>query len=477
MLRALLLLAAGAGAGAGVARSPGELAAALDAAARPSPIRLAPGLYGPLRLTAAHAGLTIEGPEEGEAPVLGAVVVTGAAGVTLRRLRLSSVAARGAHSLEVDNCTVTGGVTVDGGRGHRVHHSRVTNPGGGHCVWIASCGNLSTTPWEFCDTKIDNNVISECWSPQGPGDAGVLLGCTVGVEVLNNHIFHTHSWGVRINDNNYCPSILNKVRLNRIEDYGLGIGGEGACMYTYGHWFSPGNLLEFNHCRNGKICMYLDDASSGQTFNGNICENVTGTIMKVNGGHANTITGSMLLASGNPGGLTCRGLGWTCPVPVNSTVDYSCANMFAPNGTDGRWGKILRGVNYDQPPWVTYWPWYKGWCDYTSFRGKSCDPDHKGYDCFAEPTMNNISATAFVMALRPTPPSWAPCRDAPVNCCPHVVCDEHWNGNGTAARYPGDPGFADYAKGDLTLRNDSAVFRDLPGFPHVPFRSIGPQPA
>lgn len=36
-----------------------------------------------------------------------------------------------------------------------------------------------------------------------------------------------------------------------------------------------------------------------------------------------------------------------------------------------------------------------------------------------------------------------------------------------------DPGFKDVANGDLTLREDAAVFRNIPGFEPIPFREIG----
>jgi hypothetical protein len=63
----------------------------------------------------------------------------------------------------------------------------------------------------------------------------------------------------------------------------------GGCMKTYGHWFSPGNP------NGGRICIYTNDASSGQTFRENICQNVSSDVMKVNGGQANTIEGNMFL--------------------------------------------------------------------------------------------------------------------------------------------------------------------------------------
>eukprot|EP00929_Paragymnodinium_shiwhaense_P091047 TRINITY_DN5109_c0_g2_i1.p1 TRINITY_DN5109_c0_g2~~TRINITY_DN5109_c0_g2_i1.p1 ORF type:complete len:372 (+),score=30.92 TRINITY_DN5109_c0_g2_i1:577-1692(+) len=347
---------------------------------------------------------------------------------------------------------------------------------------------MTQVPWVPCNTSVHNNVITDCFDtaggPYAPGSAGVLLGCTNGVSVTHNHIARTFSWGVRLNNNDYCPTVLNTVRLNRIEDWGLGAGGagygEGACMYTYGHWFSPGNTLEYNHCNKGPICIYADDASSGQTFRGNICENITGDVMKINGGHQNKVEGNLFLQSNTPNGLTCRGMGWVCPVDLTIKKSvYACGNVMEDSGEwpHGSWGDVLREANFQQAPWITHWPWYKNWCKYKSYRGQNCDPDSKGYDCFMQPTGNTITATAVVMPAGrhgEEPLRWAPCLGTSVNCCPDFVCSAGFNSNGTSAQYSSDPGFADFKRGDLTLRGDSKIFRDIPGFPHVPFKDIGP---
>ena len=45
--------------------------------------------------------------------------------------------------------------------------------------------------------------------------------------------------------------------------------------------------------------------------------------------------------------------------------------------------------------------------------------------------------------------------------------------SGAQAVYAADPGFVDLAGGDLKLRPDSQVFKDLPGFQAIPFAKIG----
>jgi hypothetical protein len=111
-----------------------------------------------------------------------------------------------------------------------------------------------------------------------------------------------------------------------------------------------------------------------------------------------------------------------------------------------RWGEVLRATKFHQPPWITHWPWYEEWCNYTSFRGQDCDPDGTGYDCFMQPKMNNITATAVVLPVgghagsgERSPLEWSPCLGTAANCCLDFVCWEHFNENGTSVEYGGDP--------------------------------------
>eukprot|EP00666_Eupelagonemidae_sp_cell4sb_P011920 gene11920-2560_t len=75
-------------------------------------------------------------------------------------------------------------------------------------------------------------------------------------------------------------------------------------------------------------------------------------------------------------------MGWKCPTEIAPSYNqvYACRNVFNNDAgvyPSGHWGKVLRAAKFDQPPWITLWPWYKGWCNYTSFRGQDCDPDKK----------------------------------------------------------------------------------------------------
>ena len=48
---------------------------------------------------------------------------------------------------------------------------------------------------------------------------------------------------------------------------------------------------------------------------------------------------------------------------------------------------------------------------------------------------------------------------------------------GAQKLYQTDPGFVDMAGLNFALKPDSAIFKDFPGFPDIPFSDIGPQMA
>jgi hypothetical protein len=82
----------------------------------------------------------------------------------------------------------------------------------------------------------------------------------------------------------------------------------------------------------------------------------------------------------------------------------------------------------------------------------------------AQPTAAKIEANVVVRV--PTPFTWSDVhagkkrKIAPYASGPQTV-------------YAADPGFVDLAGGDLRLRPDSQVFKDLPGFQAIPFEKIG----
>ncbi|CAK0885635.1 unnamed protein product [Prorocentrum cordatum] len=64
--------------------------------------------------------------------------------------------------------------------------------------------------------------------------------------------------------------------------------------------------------------------------------------------------------------------------------------------------------------------------------------------------------------------------DPPVGCWPDAAGFQRL---GQQRRYTEDPGFVDMAGGNFALRRDARLFRDLPGFPEIPFWDIGPAAA
>ena len=50
-----------------------------------------------------------------------------------------------------------------------------------------------------------------------------------------------------------------------------------------------------------------------------------------------------------------------------------------------------------------------------------------------------------------------------------------WDLDDTNLTLDHDPGFVDFQGGDLNLREDSEVFKKIPGFEKIPFSEMGPK--
>lgn len=483
-------------------------------------------LHNSLVLGPTASGLRLWGHSPDSALVLSAtlgnsvIVLRQATNVTISNLRLSyttpttNISSWGALPAAVSmtdsvNCVleqldVEGGVMLAGGFGSRLRRSEISNTRGtqnGTCIYVPYCGNSSTL--SSCNLVVHDNFVHDCrydnHSVYDASSQGVLLGaidgsphgmpnggCVVGVVVHNNNISSTDEMGIRISNDLSCANVLNQVVFNKIVDWGQlsnkqgGDAQDSGCLYTYGHWFSPGNNVSFNLCIStnaswGQNGMYLDDASSGQTFIGNYFINATaGSALKLNGGQYNTVHSTVVIGGSNFGFANCRGV----RPPLNYI--YTCEN---PN-TGVRWMSILEGYSYLSPPWSLAFPFYRGWCTNTTAgpHEAPCAPSGApaGYECASLSRGNDIRNFAGVSMVRngsfviPTSPGFPYLNWS--SACPQYVVDQDFNNvNESAQFFYDDPEavFVDPGHGDFTLRDDSPVYRDMPSFVHIPFRSIG----
>lgn len=166
---------------------------------------------------------------------------------TSRHCEAAAIAGIDASHLLLSGLTIVGGVHLEGGAHNALAWSDVSNVHGsnnGSCVAVTACGNATTL--ETCNTTIHDNKIHDCRIPPkgSPYDAvaqGVLLGggvgaaeCTVGVVVTHNQLENIDSFGVRINNDNYYPCVLNQVVFNAVTNWGQSPSTDAGCLYMYG---------------------------------------------------------------------------------------------------------------------------------------------------------------------------------------------------------------------------------------------------
>ena len=410
-------------------------------------------------------------------------------------------------SVRLHRLRIEGGVSFAGGTHVSLGHSHISNLGGaqgGACMYAMGCGNSTAlTP---CNLILHDNYVRDCRAAPGgsiyaASAQGVLLGaqdgethkplgnggCVVGAVVRNNDISGVDEMGIRVANDLPCACANNQVVYNKVADWGQGskgAGGDGAdsgCLYVYGHWYSPGNNFSFNACNTtdtswGSNGGYLDDAATGNTFVGNyFFGGRAGVGIKLNGGQFNTVHSNVVVRGGALGFANCRGV----RPPLNYI--YTCSN---PN-TGARWLKILASYSYLQPPWSLAFPFYAGFCSNLTAGPHSalCAPAGapQGYECASLTRGNDVRNFAGVAVQGPPRPFIVP--TAPgfpfqnwSSACPTYAVEEEFDHveAGSQHFYAGEEEvFVAPAAGDYTIREDAALFRDMPTFARINWRCIG----
>ena len=280
--------------------------------------------------------------------------------------------------------------------------------------------------------------------------------------------------------------MLNQIVFNKVADWGqlnASAGGDRAdsgCLYSYGHWMSPGNNFSFNACisRNaswGQNGLYFDDAATGNVAVGNVFINATaGSALKLNGGAYNDVSSILMVGGISAGFANCRGLR-----PPENYI-YTCENV----NTGQRWLRVLEANRYLEPPWSKAFPWYAGWCSVKTAgpHAYPCAPAGAppAYECAVLPRGNAVASIAGVAMLRngsfaiPTASGFPYLN--PNSPCADFVVDEAFNAvdaDGGKFYRDLDAVFVDAAAGDYTVRDDAQLYKDMPTFARIPWRQIG----
>ncbi len=304
---------------------------------------------------------------------------------------------------------------------------------------------------------------------------------------INNHIHHygifqrTYAPGIGVNG---CGQI---VKNNRIHDaphnavlYGgnehlfeknevyrvvLETGDAGA-FYSGRDWTSQGNILRHNyihHLGEGDLShvntmgVYLDDCDCGDTLEGNIFYR-SGRAIMIGGGRDNIVINNLVV---------------DCPIGIHIDSRGTTWKQWN-NPADPSWhleAKAKR-LNYTQPPWSTKYP--------KLARIMQEDPQW--------PLGNILKNNIFIDCSKQVYDFDGNTKKIldRLEISDNLVINTSGNPKiSTSKEMKGfrdiigtqdssiDLGFNDLAKGNLTLRKNARIYKELPGFKPIPFEQIG----
>ncbi len=274
------------------------------------------------------------------------------------------------------------------------------------------------------------------------GAAGIAVdGC--GQRVVHNEIYNAemHAIYVRGNEHLFELNHVHHVAQNSNDTSAWYLGRDPS---------DQGNVVRWNFFhdvgrpdRKWLMGVYCDDATAGVTIEGNVFYRV-GSFGSVytNGGHDIVVRNNIFI----------QGYG---PAYQLKSMWYDFGQESVPYyfGAKGIYTKRLtQSVDIKAPPYSERYPRLVDWLDLL--------PDGKTY-VGMRPRGNIFEGNVLVKyeeTFRMVG-KWA---------------QTEFGENYITQK---DPGFVDVAKLNFQLRDDSAVYRELPGFKRIPFERIGPRPA
>ena len=234
---------------------------------------------------------------------------------------------------------------------------------------------------------------------------------------------------------------------NHIHDVCTETSDSGA-VYAGRRWDWNGNILRYNLIENitdpvfggEPNGIYFDDCLSGQTCYGNVFRNISGCAFLVGGGKNNVIEHNIIIGPFRRS-VFCdeRGVG----------ADFMSSVATYPEGY--LWVNVSGNVNY------------------LSDMQRFAVPENLLH-------IENSGSSHIERPDDPGTPSYLIIRDNIIVGERYGLSDEIVHGTVESnILYSGDPGFRDPETGDYTLKEDSRVFRDIPGFINTDLSIIGIQ--
>ncbi len=244
-----------------------------------------------------------------------------------------------------------------------------------------------------------------------------LYGC--GHRIAHNLIHDAPHQAIGYDGNDHL------IEFNEIHDVVLESADAGV-LYTGRDWTFRGNVVRYNFIHHiphrpgfGSKGIYLDDCASSTEIFGNVFYKTKESAF-IGGGRDNIIRNNIFVECDTPVHLDTRGLTW---------------DHFRP---DGPMYEPLKRFRIKEPPWSTRYP-----------KLARILEEHPQAP-LGNVVANNVSYRG----------SWRDPDKKYVKIADNLITDE-------------DPGFVDAANMNFQLRDDSIVYRKIPGFKRIPFDRIG----
>lgn len=348
----------------------------------------------------------------------------------------------GGERVRVEHCEIRNflmaAINIRGGKDHGVFQSHIH--GIGSNVMALTGGDWATlTPSGF---EISNNHIHDFGYYIPSSNCAVSLS-GVGTRITHNLIHDAPHQVIRFSGNDHV------IMYNEIHDAVRDFFDAGAINCHLGNdptqrgtLISSNYLHEIGMKMEGCKAIYIDGASFGVTIEKNIFQNI-GT-QEVQNNAININTGSHIRVGNN--------IFLNCTVALKNYFYLSQANSLRFNMYRDHWKELFAKYDFSRMPHGKKYP------ELLHF----WDEEHE------LPTtnsfVNNVIYNPAVGLLNGAYLITVHNRGIPI--------EKLVDTSGTMV-FPADPGFVDFAAGDLNLKPGAQVFKMIPGFEEVPFRMMG----
>ena len=352
------------------------------------------------------------------------------------------MAIEGGEGVEVDHCEIRNflmsAISMKGGKSHKINSCHIHEIGSN--VISANGGDWETlTPSGF---EVTNNHIHSFGYYIPSGNSAISMG-GVGIKVMHNLIHDAPHRVINFKGNDHV------IMFNEFHDVVRDFFDAGAINCHLGNDPTQrGTLINSNYFHEigmkmeGCKCVYTDGASFGVTIEKNIFQNI-GTA-QVQNNAINNNTGSYINMRNN--------IFLNCTMPLKNYFYLSQANKLRFNMYRENWKRIFKKYDFSKMPHGKKYPeLLRFWEEEHELPNTNSFVNNVIYNTDVE-----LLGGTFIMTVRN--------QDIPIEELVDI------SGN---VVFASDPGFVDFSAGDLSLKPDAAVFKQIPGFEDLPFNKMG----